>query len=115
MSIRWICPAPISGARGGGQPLEPYVNDRPYAASSFLSVAISQVFGSALGGRCKEKPDLPAQILPLTVRISALPCRAGGAELPERLFGAAGLRRRRRAASRWTRRFPNGATAPITQ
>src|SRR5438105_10001467 len=25
-----------------------YVNDRPYAASSFLSVAISQVFGSAL-------------------------------------------------------------------
>src|SRR4051812_43192800 len=30
-----------------------YVNDRAYAASSFLSVAISQVFGSALQGRCK--------------------------------------------------------------
>lgn len=29
-----------------------YVNDRPYAASSFLSVAIAQVFGSALQGRC---------------------------------------------------------------
>src|SRR6516225_9256961 len=25
-----------------------YVNDRPYTASSFLSVAIAQVFGSAL-------------------------------------------------------------------
>src|SRR6187455_3094927 len=29
--------------------LEQYVNDRPYAASSFLSVAIAQVYGSALG------------------------------------------------------------------
>ena len=27
-----------------------YVNDRPYVASSFMSVAISQVFGTALGG-----------------------------------------------------------------
>ncbi|BDI33097.1 3' terminal RNA ribose 2'-O-methyltransferase Hen1 [Capsulimonas corticalis] len=79
-----------NGVRGGGQPLEPYVNDRPYAASSYLSVAISQIFSSALGGRCKDKPELPAQLLPLTVRISALPCRAGGAELPERLFGALG-------------------------
>jgi 3' terminal RNA ribose 2'-O-methyltransferase Hen1 len=78
-----------SGARGS-QPLEPYVNDRPYAASSFLSVAISQVFGSALGGRCKDRPELPAQSLPLTVRISALPCRGGGADLPERLFAPLG-------------------------
>jgi hypothetical protein len=30
--------------------LEAYVNDRPYVASSFLSVAIAQVFGSALSG-----------------------------------------------------------------
>jgi hypothetical protein len=28
-----------------------YVNDRPYVASSFLSVAIAQVFSSALQGR----------------------------------------------------------------
>ena len=27
-----------------------YVNDRPYVASSFMSVAIAQVFGSALAG-----------------------------------------------------------------
>ena len=35
-----------------------YVNDRPYVASSFMSVAISQVFGTALGGRCKDRPEL---------------------------------------------------------
>src|SRR5205814_5582203 len=46
-----------------------YVNDRPYAASSFLSVAISQVFGSALQGRCKERPELAAAALPLTARL----------------------------------------------
>ena len=46
--------------RKGGEPatLEPYVNDRPYVASSFLSVAIAQVFGSALAGRCRERPEL---------------------------------------------------------
>ena len=46
-----------------------YVNDRPYAASSFLSVAISQVFGSALGGRSKERPALVDSALPLEVPI----------------------------------------------
>src|SRR3954465_15091721 len=38
--------------------LAQYVNDRPYAASSFMSVAIAQVFGSALQGRCKDRPEL---------------------------------------------------------
>ena len=46
------------GPGGEGFSLEQYVNDRPYAASSFLSVAISQVFGSALSGASKERPDL---------------------------------------------------------
>src|SRR5579864_9129762 len=40
--------------------LAQYVNDRPYAASSFMSVAIAQVFGSALQGRCKDRPGLAA-------------------------------------------------------
>jgi len=57
--------------------LESYVNDRPYVASSFLSVAIAQVFNSALGGRCKERPALVDVLLPLAVRISSLPCRGG--------------------------------------
>ncbi len=58
--------------------LEQYVNDRPYAASSFLSVAIADVFGSALAGKSKERPELADASLPLCVTFSALPCRGGG-------------------------------------
>jgi 3' terminal RNA ribose 2'-O-methyltransferase Hen1 len=54
-----------------------YVNDRPYAASSFLSVAISQVFGSALQGRCRDRPELAATAISLTARIEVLPVRGG--------------------------------------
>jgi 3' terminal RNA ribose 2'-O-methyltransferase Hen1 len=57
--------------------LAQYVNDRPYAASSFTSVAISQVFGSALQGRCKDRPELAATALPLSARIDVLPVRGG--------------------------------------
>jgi 3' terminal RNA ribose 2'-O-methyltransferase Hen1 len=57
--------------------LAQYVNDRPYAASSFLSVAISQVFGAALQGRCKDRPELAATAIPLTARIDVLPVRGG--------------------------------------
>src|SRR3954465_7219299 len=38
------------GPAGEGHALEQYVNDRPFVASSFLSVAIAQVYGSALAG-----------------------------------------------------------------
>jgi 3' terminal RNA ribose 2'-O-methyltransferase Hen1 len=54
-----------------------YVNDRPYAASSFMSVAIGQVFGSALQRRCKDRPELAATAIPLTARIDVLPVRGG--------------------------------------
>jgi 3' terminal RNA ribose 2'-O-methyltransferase Hen1 len=57
--------------------IEHYVNDRPYAASSFLSVAISKAFRTAMTGRSKERPDLAEQPIPLEVRIPALPCRGG--------------------------------------
>lgn len=57
--------------------LAQYVNDRPYAASSFMSVAISQVFGSALQGRCKDRPELTTTAIPLTARIDVLPVRGG--------------------------------------
>src|SRR5690349_10171341 len=80
---------PVTLVRGRGEGseglLDQYVNDRPYAASSFLSVAIAQVFGSALGGRSKDRPELVATPLPLEARIAPLPCR-GGAELLRRLF-----------------------------
>ncbi len=65
------------GPSGEGRALEQYVNDRPYVASSFLSVAIAEVFGSALSGGCKEKPELADLPLPLKVTSPALPCRGG--------------------------------------
>lgn len=57
--------------------LAQYVNDRPYVASSFLSVAIAQVFGSALQGRCKDRPELVATPIPLEARLDVLPVRGG--------------------------------------
>ena len=68
---------PIALVRGRGALTTDYVNDRPYAASSFMSVAIARVFGSALGGRCRERPELVGKPLPLTAEITALPCRGG--------------------------------------
>ena len=57
--------------------LAQYVNDRPYAASSFMSVAIAQVFGSALQRRCKDRPELTRTPIPLSARIDVLPVRGG--------------------------------------
>jgi RNA 3'-terminal phosphate cyclase len=62
---------------GGDSPLEPYVNDRSYVASSFLSVALSRVFGTALHGRCEKRPELANRALSLVARLSVLPCRGG--------------------------------------
>ena len=65
--------------------LASYVNDRPYAASSFTSVAIARVFTSALNGQCRERAGLVEEPLPLRVGVSALPCR-GGEDLLRGLF-----------------------------
>jgi 3' terminal RNA ribose 2'-O-methyltransferase Hen1 len=73
------------GPSGDGGTLDQYVNDRPYVASSFLSVAIARVLGSALGGRSKDRPNLMEQQLPLHARISVIPSR-GGEGLLRRLF-----------------------------
>jgi 3' terminal RNA ribose 2'-O-methyltransferase Hen1 len=62
-----------------------YVNDRPYAASSMLAVALGQVFRTAIRGDCKARPELPATEIPLEMSIPALPCR-GGASLAVELF-----------------------------
>ncbi|MEU6822395.1 3' terminal RNA ribose 2'-O-methyltransferase Hen1 [Streptomyces atriruber] len=72
----------------GGAPdaaLAQYVNDRPYAASSLLAVALSAVFSSAMRGVCTARPERAAQPLPLRVEVPALPAR-GGAELVRALF-----------------------------
>jgi len=76
------------GKGRGGAPdaaLAQYVNDRPYAASSLLAVALSAVFSSAMRGVCNARPELPGRPLPLRVEIPALPAR-GGPGLVGRLF-----------------------------
>lgn len=65
--------------------LHQYVNDRSYAASSFLSVAISRVFGTAMSGRSRERQILADQPMPLEAIVTALPCR-GGEQILHRLF-----------------------------
>ncbi|MFI8180364.1 3' terminal RNA ribose 2'-O-methyltransferase Hen1 [Actinacidiphila glaucinigra] len=76
------------GKGRGGAPdsaLGQYVNDRPYAASSLLAVALRTVFASALRGVCDARPERAAQPLPLRIEIPAVPAR-GGAALVRRLF-----------------------------
>jgi 3' terminal RNA ribose 2'-O-methyltransferase Hen1 len=65
--------------------LDQYVNDRPYVASSFMSVALGRVFGTALAGRCEPRPDLPDETLPLEARLSVARV-VGGEILAQRLF-----------------------------
>ena len=65
--------------------LAEYVNDRPYAASSMLAVALGKVFRTAMTGRCDTRPDLAARALPLEIGIPALSCR-GGTDLAHRLL-----------------------------
>lgn len=78
----------VRGRRDGAREavtLGQYVNDRPYAASSFLSTAIGKCLGTAMAGRSKERPELATSKLPLTASIAALPCR-GGEPVLRRLF-----------------------------
>jgi 3' terminal RNA ribose 2'-O-methyltransferase Hen1 len=72
---------PVGMVRGSGGMangvLAQYVNDRPYVASSLMSVAIAQVLGPALDGRSKERPELAGTPIPLAAAIEVLPCRGG--------------------------------------
>jgi 3' terminal RNA ribose 2'-O-methyltransferase Hen1 len=73
------------GPEGEGMSLRQYVNDRPYAASSFLSVAIAKLFGTAMSRSCKDRPGLVETPLPLEAWLPVTPAR-GGHDLVRRLF-----------------------------
>jgi 3' terminal RNA ribose 2'-O-methyltransferase Hen1 len=73
------------GPAGDGFALGQYVNDRPYAASSMLAVAIKEVFRTALTGRCASHQELADSALPLELHVPALPCR-GGIDLARKVF-----------------------------
>jgi 3' terminal RNA ribose 2'-O-methyltransferase Hen1 len=65
--------------------LAEYVNDRPYVASSFLSVALVTVFKSAMAGVCKGHQELADSKIPLEATLPAVPAR-GGEPMVRRLF-----------------------------
>jgi 3' terminal RNA ribose 2'-O-methyltransferase Hen1 len=69
----------VRGRGRGSGAEDQYVNDRPYVASSLLSVVLGRWFNAALGGRCERRPDLPAIALPVEARLAAVPCRGGEA------------------------------------
>ncbi len=85
---------PIGLVRGRGQGdglLDQYVNDRPYAASSFLSVALVRAFRSAMTGRSRERQALADAALPLEMVVTPVPVRESQ-ELVHRLFEPLGWR-----------------------
>lgn len=75
------------GSSEGG--LFDYVNDRPYVCSSFMSTAIARIFGSALNGKCKEKPELAETPIDLSATIYSLKDN-GYVDLPDQLFSPLG-------------------------
>lgn len=83
---------PIDMVRGGrnlswkGFSLGQYVNDRPYVASSFMSVAIAKAFSTAMNGTCNKKPELVNIKMPFEVNISVLPAPKGGEMLIRKMF-----------------------------
>jgi 3' terminal RNA ribose 2'-O-methyltransferase Hen1 len=98
------------GPAGEAHALEQYVNDRPYAASSFLSVAIARTFGTAMTGKSKDRQELANAPLALETRISVLPCR-GGEALLRRLFEPLGYEVRAKQHA-LDRKFPEWGESP---
>ncbi|MBV2154001.1 3' terminal RNA ribose 2'-O-methyltransferase Hen1 [Kitasatospora sp. SUK 42] len=88
-----------NGKGRGGSPdfaLAQYVNDRPYAASSLLAVALRTVFRSAMKGACPARPELPLRARPLRIELPAVPANGagegGGPAMVARLFEPLGWR-----------------------
>jgi 3' terminal RNA ribose 2'-O-methyltransferase Hen1 len=78
-----------------GAALGQYVNDRPYAASSLLAVALGRTFRTAMSGRCTARPELAERAHPLEIAVPALPC-PGGAEAAAEYFAPLGWQVRAR-------------------
>ncbi len=69
--------------------LAQYVNDRSYAASSLLGVALADVFNTARSGRCNSRQELADSAIELRIEIPVLPCR-GGPGVAHRIFAPLG-------------------------
>ena len=96
---------PIDMARGArklsvkGFALGQYVNDRPYVASSLMSVALAKAFSTAMNGRCATRPELVDIEMPFEIKIAVLPAPRGGAVLIRKLFEPLGVHRDAAATS----------------
>ena len=73
-------------ASSEGFALGHYVNDRPYVASSFMSVALLKAFSTAMNGKCKDKPELVNTKLPFEVTIAVISAPKGGEDLIRKCF-----------------------------
>lgn len=83
-----VDPVRLARGRARSSPdfsLAQYVNDRSYAASSLLGVALADVFSTARAGRCAARQELADSAIPLEVAIPVLPCR-GGPDIARRVF-----------------------------
>jgi 3' terminal RNA ribose 2'-O-methyltransferase Hen1 len=81
---------PVALVRGRGSAdglMSQYVNDRPYAATSFLSVALNRVFRTAMTGESRERPELAEAAIPLELRVTPLP---GGPQMIDAFFSPLG-------------------------
>ena len=78
-----------AGSREGG--LFDYVNDRPYASTSFMSTAIARIFGTAMNGRCDKRQELADTPLKLTARLYSLKDN-GDRSLAKEMFEPLGYR-----------------------
>ncbi len=80
---------PVGLVRGKNQQsdglLAQYVNDRPYVANSFLSVAMGRSFAQTMAGKSKDRQDLADQPLDFEIRILPV-ALAGDRDLLSSLF-----------------------------
>ena len=77
---------PVALVRGKGEgrgSIAQYVNDRPYVASSFTSVALVELLSTAINGKCKDRPELVDTAIPLEINIPVLSCRSGESSIRE--------------------------------
>ena len=104
---------PKSGMSNSGGWLQQYVNDRPYVASSHLSVAIASVFSSALAGNYRDRPELAQQPIPLEAQLPTLPSREGrNSSSGCSSHWATPLKSRN---TRWMRTSPSGEPVPASE
>ncbi|MDE5569412.1 MAG: 3' terminal RNA ribose 2'-O-methyltransferase Hen1 [Ruminococcus sp.] len=99
------------GSKDGG--LFDYVNDRPYAATSFMSTAINRVFGTAMNGKCDKMQFLADTPLKLTAYVSSLK-DSGDTELAQQLFEPLGYTVKTERA-KLDERFPEWGISPYIE